>query len=48
MQYDVVAFRPEPYAAAMKLTDADVERFLATHGAEVEARYKADERTTRA
>ena len=43
--YDLVAFRPEAYRAAMKLTDADVERFLATHGAEVEARYKTDERT---
>lgn len=45
VQYDVVAFRPEAYRAAMKLTDADVERFLATHQAEVEARYKVDERT---
>ena len=48
VQYDVVAFRPEVYAAAMKLTDADVERFLTTHGAEVEARYKSDERTYKA
>ena len=32
----------------MKLTDADVDRFIATHGAEVEARYKADERTYKA
>ncbi len=45
VEYDVVAFRPETYRAAMKLTDADVDRFLATHGADVEARYKADERT---
>ena len=45
VEYDVVAFRPETYRAAMKLTDADVERFLSTHAAEVEARYKADERT---
>ena len=45
VQYDVVAFRPEAYRAAMRLTDADVERFLSTHGAEVEARYDADERT---
>lgn len=45
VQYDVVAFRPEAYRAAMKLTDADIERFLSTHLAEVEARYKVDERT---
>jgi hypothetical protein len=45
VQYDVVAFKPEAYRAAMKLTDADVERFLSTHAAEVEARYKTDERT---
>jgi len=43
--YDVVAFRPDPYKAAMKLTDADVDRFLAGHTKEVEDRYKADERT---
>ena len=46
--YDVVAFKPETYRSAMKLTDADVDRFIATHGAEVEARYKADERTYKA
>ncbi|HEY5923783.1 MAG TPA: SurA N-terminal domain-containing protein [Kofleriaceae bacterium] len=45
VQYDVVAFRPENYRAAMKLTDADVQRFLSTHGAEVQARYDADKRT---
>jgi hypothetical protein len=45
VQYDVVAFRPEAYRSAMRLTDADVERFLATHGDQVEERYKADERT---
>lgn len=45
VQYDVVAFKPDAYRAAMKLTDADVERFLTTHAAEVEARYKTDERT---
>ena len=42
--YDLVAFRPDPYKAAIKLTDADVERFLTTHAKEVEDRYKADER----
>jgi len=45
VQYDVVSFKPDAYKAAMKLTDADVERFLSTHAAEVEARYKTDERT---
>ena len=45
VQYDVVAFKPDAYRAAMKLTDADVERFLSTHAADVEARYKTDERT---
>src|SRR5690606_31339605 len=45
VQYDVVAFRPDAYRAAMKLTDADIERFLTTHASEVEARYKTDERT---
>jgi hypothetical protein len=43
--YDVVAFEPGKYSRAMRFTDADVKRFLDTHGAEVEARYKADERT---
>jgi hypothetical protein len=45
VQYDVVNFKPDAYRAAMKLTDADVERFLTTHSAEVETRYKTDERT---
>jgi hypothetical protein len=45
VQYDVVAFKPDAYRAAMKLTDADVARFLTTHAAEVETRYKTDERT---
>jgi hypothetical protein len=45
VSYDVVAFKPEVYRAAMKLTDADVDRFLATHEDDVKARYKADEVT---
>lgn len=48
VQYDVVAFKPETYRAAMKLTDADIERFVSTHGPEIEARYKTDERTYKA
>jgi parvulin-like peptidyl-prolyl isomerase len=46
--YDVVSFKPETYRAALKITDADVDRFAATHAAEIEARYKADERTYKA
>lgn len=41
--YDVVEFKPETYSAALKLTDADVDRFLATHGDDVQAQYKASE-----
>src|SRR5262245_18617947 len=43
--YDVVAFDPVKYRPAMRLGEADIKRFLEGHGAEVEARYKADERT---
>jgi parvulin-like peptidyl-prolyl isomerase len=43
--YDVVAFKPETYRSALKITDADVDRFLASHADDVQARYKADERT---
>src|SRR5205823_4461792 len=46
--YDVVAFKPDTYRGAMKLADADVDRFLATHEDDVKARYKADERTYKA
>src|SRR5260221_9818793 len=46
--YDVVAFKPETYRAAMRIGDADVDRFLAGHTDEVQARYKADERTYKA
>jgi hypothetical protein len=43
--YDVVTFDPGKYRQAMRLGDADTKRFLEGHLAEVEARYKADERT---
>jgi SurA-like protein/PPIC-type peptidyl-prolyl cis-trans isomerase-like protein len=43
--YDVVAFEPGRYRRAMHPTDADTRRYLDAHTAEVEARYKADERT---
>src|SRR5262249_42699988 len=44
VQYDAVAFRPEPYKAGMRLTDADLERYVASHEQEVKDRFKADER----
>ena len=43
--YNVVAFDPAKYRLAMRLTDADTRRFLEGHAAEVEARFKVDERT---
>jgi hypothetical protein len=43
--YELVAFDPGRYRRAMHLTDADTKRYLDAHTAEVEARYKADERT---
>lgn len=46
--YDVVAFKPEQYRTQIRATDADVERYLKDHQAEVQARYKADERTYKA
>ena len=42
--YDVVAFEPAKYRRALRLTDADLKRFVDDHTAEVQARYKADER----
>ena len=41
--YDVLTFQPALYRAAMLLTDADVERFLAAHEDQVKARYKEKE-----
>lgn len=46
--YDVVAFKPELYRSSLRMTDADIERFIANHGDEVQSRYKADERTYKA
>jgi len=37
--FDAVRFDPSLYRAAMKLTDADVDRYLASHDAEVKKRY---------
>jgi hypothetical protein len=45
VMYDVVAFDPARYRPAMRLGEADIKRFLEGHGAEVEAHYKAFERT---
>jgi hypothetical protein len=42
--YDVVAFDPAKYRRAMRLSDADLTRFVEGHTAEVQARYKTDER----
>lgn len=42
--YDVVGFSAADYRAAMRLTEADVARFLAGHEKEVQARFKQDER----
>jgi hypothetical protein len=44
VSYDIVAFTAAPYRAAMRLTDADVDRYLAAHEADVKARYQQDER----
>src|SRR5262249_6175272 len=46
--YDVVAVDPAKYRRAMHLTAAATKRSLDAHPAEVEARYKADERTYKA
>ena len=45
VSYDMVEFSATPYKAAMRLTDADVDRFLAGHEAEVKKKFTDDERT---
>jgi parvulin-like peptidyl-prolyl isomerase len=42
--YDLVTFASAPYRAALRLTDGDVDRYLAAHEADVKARYQQDER----
>ena len=37
--FDAVTFDPKAYAAAMRVTDADLDRYLAAHEAEVKAGY---------
>ena len=44
VSYDVVTFAAAPYRAALRMTDADVERYLTAHEADVKARYTQDER----
>jgi hypothetical protein len=44
VSYDIVTFAAAPYRAALRMTDADVERYLAAHEADVKARYQQDER----
>jgi len=40
--YDVVPFRAEPYRGALKLTDADLDRYAASHDAELQQKFKDD------
>ncbi|HLL25241.1 MAG TPA: peptidylprolyl isomerase, partial [Kofleriaceae bacterium] len=44
VSYDLVTFAVAPYRAALRVTDADIERYLAAHEADVKARYERDER----
>ncbi|HSK00821.1 MAG TPA: SurA N-terminal domain-containing protein, partial [Kofleriaceae bacterium] len=44
VSYDVVTFSPALYRAAMLLTEADAERFLAAHEDQVKARHQEKER----
>ncbi len=46
--FDTVKFQPALYRAAMKLTEADVTRFVAGHQAEIQAAFTADERLYKA
>jgi parvulin-like peptidyl-prolyl isomerase len=42
--YDVVSFSPRAYRSAFQISDDDIQRYLAAHAAEVEAKFKTDER----
>lgn len=46
--YDVVTFSPKAYRNAFLVSEEDVNRYLAAHTAEVDAKYKADERLYKA
>ena len=43
--YDTVTFSPTAYRDAMRLSDADVARFLGSHEADVKKKYTDEERT---
>jgi parvulin-like peptidyl-prolyl isomerase len=46
--YDAVSFSPEAYRDAMRLTDADLQRFVATHDDLVKKKWTEVERTYKA
>jgi parvulin-like peptidyl-prolyl isomerase len=45
VMYDVVAFKPGNYAKALKVTDADLDKYIAAHEADVKAKYTAEAAT---
>ena len=46
--YDAVEFRPDDYAHALQISDADLERWSTAHADEIAARFKADEKRYKA
>ncbi len=46
--YDAVSFSPSAYRDAMQLTDADLQRFIAGHEADVKKKFADEERTYKA
>lgn len=46
--YDAVAFSPDAYRDAMRLTEADLQRFISTHEDEVKKKWTELERTYKA
>ncbi len=46
--YDTVTFAPSAYRDAMRLTDADIARFIEGHDADVKKKYADEERTYKA
>jgi parvulin-like peptidyl-prolyl isomerase len=48
VSYDTVTFAPDAYREAMRLSDADVTRFIASHEADVKKKYADEERTYKA
>jgi parvulin-like peptidyl-prolyl isomerase len=43
--YDVVAFSPLAYRDALRISDADLDRYVAAHEKDVKDKFTADERT---